>query len=73
MQTRLDSFIESVINIFIGYAVAVASQLLVFPLFNIHVSFTDNLLIGLYFTAISLVRSYAIRRFFNHKNKQQLA
>ena len=67
MQSKLQSLWESFVNILIGYVVALISQLLVFPLFNINVPFTDNLLIGLYFTIISLVRSYIIRRYFNKK------
>jgi len=67
MQTKTQSLIESTINILIGYIVAILSQLLVFPLFDIVVPLSDNLLIGAYFTAISLIRSYAVRRFFNRK------
>ena len=66
MQSKKQSFIESLINILIGYITALVSQLLIFPLFNIIVPFTDNLLIGAYFTIISLIRSYLIRRFFNN-------
>ena len=51
----------------IGYTVAVLSQLLIFPIFNIHISLIDNLLIGVYFTVISLLRSYVIRRYFTKK------
>lgn len=69
MQTKTQSLIESFCNILIGYVVAVISQLLVFPLFDINVPLSDNLLIGLYFTIISLVRSYIIRRYFNAKKK----
>lgn len=69
MQTRFQSFIESLINILIGYLTALLSQVLIFPLFNIDVTFQDNLLIGLYFTIISLARSYLVRRYFNNKNK----
>lgn len=67
MQTKLQSLIESLTNILIGYTVALLSQLAVFPLFDIDVSFGDNLLIGFYFTLISLVRSYFVRRYFNKK------
>ena len=67
MQTRYESFKESIVNIIIGYVVAVLSQLLVFPLFDIVVEFSDNLMIGLYFTIISLVRSYLVRRYYNDK------
>lgn len=67
MQSKLQSLIESVINILIGYFVALLSQLLIFPMFDINVPIKDNLLIGLYFTIISLIRSYLVRRYFNKK------
>lgn len=67
MQTKLQSLIESFINILIGYMTAICSQILIFSLFNIYISIQDNLLIGLYFTIISLIRSYIIRRYFNKK------
>ena len=67
MQSRIESLLESSINILIGYIVAVLSQLLIFPAFNINITLSDNLLIGAYFTAISLLRSYIIRRYFNKK------
>ena len=57
--------IESVTNVLIGYFVAVVSQIVIFPIFGIHVGIVDNLLIGLYFTAVSLVRGYFVRRLFN--------
>ena len=70
MQTKTQSLIESVINILIGYLVALASQLVIFPWFGINVPLTDNLLIGFWFTAISLIRSYAVRRYFNWRLKK---
>lgn len=75
-QTKLSSLIESAANILIGYGIALGSQLLIFPAFGIHIGFQDNLLIGLWFTVISLIRSYALRRWFNarlHKASLRLA
>lgn len=69
-QTKLGSLIESMMNIVIGYGIALASQIVVFPLFDIHVSLSTNLWIGAWFTAISLVRSYIIRRWFNARLHQ---
>jgi hypothetical protein len=66
-QTRLGSLIESGINIAIGYVVALASQLLIFPMFDIYIPLSDNMMIGAWFTVISLARSYVIRRWFNAK------
>lgn len=75
-QTRTASLIESVFNVVIGYGVALASQLVIFPMFGIHLSLGDNFAIGAWFTLISLVRSYTIRRYFNarlHRAAQTLA
>lgn len=65
MQTKKQSFFESLTNVAIGYIIAVSSQIIIFPLFNIYIPITDNFLIGFYFTVISIIRSYIVRRFFN--------
>lgn len=67
MQSKKQSLIESVINVVIGYVVALLSQLTIFPLFGVHLPLTDNLLIGAFFTIVSIIRSYVIRRLFNRK------
>jgi hypothetical protein len=64
-QTRRGSAVEAATNVAVGYGIAVASQIMIFPLFGIRVPVSDNLLIGLWFMVISLIRSYALRRFFN--------
>lgn len=69
-QSRTASLIESVFNVVIGYGVALASQLIIFPMFGIYLPLSDNLAIGAWFTIISLVRSYAIRRWFNARLQQ---
>ena len=66
-QTKLGSLYESIINILIGAVVALSSQLLVFPMFDIDVPLSTNLGIMAWFTLISVVRSYVIRRWFNAK------
>lgn len=66
-QSCIGSALESIANVACGYLIALLSQLAIFPLFGIHVSMSDNLLIGAWFTAISLARSYALRRLFNRR------
>ena len=63
-QSRWMSLAEAVTNVLVGYGVAVMTQVLVFPLFGLRLSLRDNLTIGLVFTAVSLVRSYLLRRAF---------
>jgi len=68
-QSRAASAIESVANVAVGYGVAVATQASAFPLFGLHASVGDHLAIGLIFTAVSLVRSYVLRRVFNRATR----
>ncbi|WP_456239023.1 DUF7220 family protein [Roseovarius gahaiensis] len=64
MQSRRRSLIEAITNVVVGYALAVVTQIVVFPWFGLQVSLGDNLAIGALFVTISLVRSYALRRVF---------
>jgi hypothetical protein len=63
-QSRLMSLVESVANVIVGYGVAVVTQILIFPVFGLHTTLAQNLKIGLIFTAISIARSYVLRRLF---------
>lgn len=58
------SFAEALTNVAVGYGIAVATQIAVFPVFGFHASLSDNLLMGAIFTVVSIVRSYSLRRLF---------
>lgn len=64
-QSRKGSLTEALINVAIGFSINYCANLLVFPLFGMHISMTDNVLLGAIYTVISIVRSYVIRRWFN--------
>jgi hypothetical protein len=70
MQSKRYSFIESIINVIIGYSVSLISQLIIFPWFDIHIPLSSNIKIGIWFTIISIIRSYCIRRVFNKKTEK---
>jgi hypothetical protein len=72
-QTRKGSLVESLVNIAVGCVVALISQILVFPQFGIHVPLQTDIKIMLCFTAISLVRSYWLRRLFNRRVSASVA
>jgi len=57
-QSRLMSLVEANTNVVVGFALALATQLVLFPMFGLVVSVTDNVVIGCVFTAVSLARSY---------------
>jgi hypothetical protein len=65
MQSQLGSFVEAWSNIAIGFGINFAANLAVLPLFGFNVTPTDAYGIGLIFTAISLARSFILRRLFN--------
>lgn len=71
-QSRRWSFVEACINVAIGYGVALAAQLIVFPIFGINIPLASNLAIGAIFTVVSIARSYIVRRMFNRLHEARL-
>ena len=63
-QSRAMSLVESIVNVIVGYCVAVVTQVLIFPSFGVHVTLAQNLKISAAFTMISICRSFALRRMF---------
>ena len=70
MQSRRNSAFEAVTNVAIGYLVSVLANVLILPLFGYNVTIGDSFAIGLAFTAVSLARSYVLRRVFNRLEKR---
>jgi hypothetical protein len=66
MQTKKQSMIEAVTNIAVGYFINIIANFLIFPVFGWELSLRDNLTIGVFYTIVSLARSYALRRFYNY-------
>jgi hypothetical protein len=64
-QSKKMSITESILNVLIGFGIAILAQYLVFPLFGINVGLAQHLGIAVVFTGVSLIRSYVLRRFFN--------
>lgn len=64
-QSRLMSIVESLTNVIVGIVVAYLTQVIVFPWFDIHADTRTHISITLIFTAVSILRSYILRRTFN--------
>lgn len=69
-QSRRLSFIESATNVIVGYVLAIATQIMVFPWFGLETGLEEHLTIGLAFVGVSLVRGYVLRRMFDKLNSQ---
>ena len=67
MQSKKQSLIESLTSTTIGIIIGILLNLTILPIFGYPVSLADSLWISLIFTAISVVRSYVVRRIFNSK------
>lgn len=63
-QSKTGSAIEAISGTLLGLVVALVSQWVIFPLYGIHVSHAVDIQIVLWFTMISVVRSYLVRRMF---------
>ena len=70
MQSKKQSFIESLTSTTIGWLIGVILNLTILPLFDYNITVVDSLLVSLIFTVISVARGYLIRRFFNSKEKK---
>ena len=69
MQSKKQSFIESLTSTTIGIIIGIVLNLTILPIFGYPVSLSDSLWISVIFTVISIIRSYIIRRWFNSKEE----
>lgn len=64
-QSRRGSALEAVVNVLVGYWINIAANFTIFPVFGWHITLEQNLLIGVFYTVVSLLRSFGLRRLFN--------
>jgi hypothetical protein len=58
------SLVEAITNVVVGYALAIITQIVVFPWFGITAQLEDHLAIGIAFVMVSMARGYILRRLF---------
>lgn len=66
-QSLRESMRETWTNIAIGFGINYAANLTVLPLAGLAVTPTGAFQIGVIFTAISVIRSFLIRRWYNYR------
>ena len=66
-QSRTMSLVEAVTNVVVGYGIAVVTQILIFPVFGLHATLVQNLKMGVVFSGVSVLRSFALRRLFERR------
>ena len=70
MQSRLMSLIESLTNVAIGMVVSFFGQIVVSHWYNLPLNFAQNIEIVLFFTMLSMLRSYFVRRWYNRRTRK---
>lgn len=65
LQSRKASIVEIIISQLLGFLVALALQVLVFPCYGIYVPISTDISLVLIFTVASIIRGYIIRRLWN--------
>lgn len=70
MQSKKNSLIEAVTNTAIGFVISLLSTFLIFPIVGIESTSSKNVIITIFFTLISILRSYFLRRLFNSTQKK---
>ncbi len=70
-QSHKHSLIETAVNVGSGWLISLGVTAVVMPAFGHAVTWGENVAITCIFTAVSLVRSYGVRRFFNHIHQRQ--
>lgn len=72
MQSKKQSLVEVIVSTLVAFAIsAVLQEFVVAPLFDLDTTHAQNLLITVFFTVVSLVRSYLFRRFFNYLHRSK--
>lgn len=61
-QTKLESLIEAIINTIIGFCISFVANAVLLPLVGLPVTVSQNILIGLGMTVVSVARQFFIRR-----------
>lgn len=64
-QTKLESAIETVVSVAIGFVVAFTANLIILPLFGFHPDLWANFWLTVFFTVVSVIRGFLVRRLFN--------
>jgi len=67
-QTKMDSVLEALFNILIGAGIALVAQFIWFPILGKSFTLSENLATTAFFTLVSFIRSYGIRRAFNGRS-----
>lgn len=71
-QSKLESWMEVASNIVIGFTINYWANMVILPMYGMTLTYATNFQIGLLYTVIAIIRSYALRRWFNAGIKNRI-
>ena len=71
-QTFAQSAIETLVMNIVGFASSIGLQIVLYPLYNLHLSLPQNMVIAGLAYGIGIPRNYLLRRFFNRWHRQSI-
>lgn len=69
MQHRAHSFLEACMNTLTGFFVTLFAQEIIYPIVGLHTTGNQNFVLAVFFTLLSIIRSYLWRRLFNRMTR----
>ena len=70
-QTKFQSLLETCISTAVGFSIALATQLALNELYGVAMSHDVSVAYTVWFTVVSVLRGYAVRRAFNWWHHRQ--
>jgi hypothetical protein len=64
-QSKRASLVEAVVSTLVGVLVGLVAQWVFFPMYGIYTSYETDLWLVFWFTIVSFIRSYVMRRAWN--------
>lgn len=68
-QSRLGSVAEAIASTAVGFVLSTALGFVVYPAFGYAFTLAENIGITAIYTVVSILRGYAVRRWFNRRHR----
>lgn len=71
-QQKKHSLLEAGLSTAIGFVIAFLANLIILPQFGFTPTFVQNFWLTVFFTVVSVIRSYYVRRLFNWLHTKEI-
>ena len=72
MQKKRHSLLEAILSTAIGFIIAFISNIVIMYAMGFPLTLTQNFVMTCFFTVVSIIRGYYVRRLFNHLHVKKI-